>query len=241
MLNVIERIIVLAAVVTALQVGLFCFYGSGSDFTDRERAELSKLIEVTTGSGAVPNNIFDDPGWQEFFEKQKMADEVIAMKREAEERARAKSGQGKGKPGQPGKEGPAGRGDPASAEKPDYMKQQWLTASDGSWEHRRIPMAVRDAELPDLNSAVRVLQGASAEQVQLDDGRQAFRVTSVQEGSLIEKGGFLPGDVLISVNGHAVEGPQDGMRLYGELKNETRFVVEVLRGDRQVRLLYELE
>jgi hypothetical protein len=240
MLSILERLVVLVAFITALEVGVFCVYGTGSSFTEKERAALGEQIWVETGSGGVPNAIFDDPGWQEFFEKQKMADVAAAMKREAEERAKGKPGKGGDRSGRKGS-GPAREGDPPGEKQASYMTQDWLTASDSRWEHRRIPMAVRDAELPDLNSAVRVLQGASAEQVQLDDGRQAFQVTGIQQGSLIEKGGFQQGDILLSVNGHPVEGPQDGMKLYGELKNETRFVVEVLRNGRQVTLLYELE
>lgn len=242
MLGIIEKVVITLVVLTALEVAVFCVYGAGSDYTEKEKAAISDQIETEKGQGNLSFLETDDK-WKEFFAERRTAD-ASAFRNRIEEQEGAGAGEGEGGDGKAdgakkdGKKDGDGPDRDASASR---KETPWLTASDALWEHRRIPLAVRDAELPDLNSAVNALQGAAAEPIVLEDGTQAFQVTEVQPGSLIEKGGFLPGDVLISVNGQRVEGPQDGMRLYNEMKNETRFIVEVKRDGQIVTLFYSLE
>jgi type II secretory pathway component PulC len=95
--------------------------------------------------------------------------------------------------------------------------------------------------IPDLRSGVQVLAQASSKLVTADDGEKAFQITAITPGSLIDTGGFQPGDILISVNGERVRGNQDAMRLYNRFRGETRFVVVVERGGERRTLFYDLK
>lgn len=108
------------------------------------------------------------------------------------------------------------------------------------WEIYQIPPSFRE-KYTDTWEAMHLAREATGETVQLSSGREAFRITSMEPGSLLQETGLQPGDVIVSVNGHPVSDTADGRRLYAELKHETRFWVVVDRRGEIVNLYYELE
>lgn len=229
MLNLLERAALIAAIATALEVGLLCVYGTGPALTEEERAAIRDQISIGRAKGGVPAAIARDQEWDEFLKRMRRT------RRETEPES---------KQGEPGRERESGKeryGRGPVAEEEDPQAAEWLADSGELWEHRRIPRAVRDAEVPDLRSATGVLRQATSRLVDLEDGSPAIQITSIQPGFLIEKVGFRPGDILLSINGERVATAQDGLRLWRELRNETRLIVVILRGREQVTLTYSLE
>jgi len=67
-----------------------------------------------------------------------------------------------------------------------------------------------------------------------------FLVRQVQPGSLYEKLGLRPGDVIRNVNGQALTSMDDVMRLYQQFGSAQRVLVEVQRQGRNETLYYDM-
>jgi len=67
-----------------------------------------------------------------------------------------------------------------------------------------------------------------------------FLVREMQPGSLYEKLGLRPGDVIRTVNGQAVSSMDDVMRLYQQFGSAERVQVDVQRGGRSESLYYDM-
>lgn len=67
-----------------------------------------------------------------------------------------------------------------------------------------------------------------------------FLVRSIQPGSLYEKLGLRPGDVIKNVNGQALTSMEDVMRLYQQFGSAQRVLVEVQRQGRNETLYYDM-
>jgi membrane-associated protease RseP (regulator of RpoE activity) len=109
-----------------------------------------------------------------------------------------------------------------------------------NWEIYRVPAIVRERFL-DTREAMSVAGEAAGAPVQLPTGKEGFQITTITPGSLLEEAGLLPGDVILTVNGHPVRGPEDGRRLYAELKHEPRFHLVIQREGELLNLYYEVE
>lgn len=236
MLTWMERIITVGAVLTAVEVGVLCLVlGGGSDLTKAERASLSKRITVMT----------EDAGRAALAEKLRHWDAYVP-KGPIPSAPGTAGGKGAGKGGKGSRNGEKGKeedGDEEADITPRDIAEAGaiaLTDSSRRWEYREIPRELRDALVPDLRSGVELLQQAASKLVTLEDGSQAYQITGIQAGSIIADGGFAPGDIIISVNGQPVSGHQDALRLYNELRNETKFVVVVQRGGEMKTLYYDL-
>lgn len=73
------------------------------------------------------------------------------------------------------------------------------------------------------------------------DGKQSgYMIRDIVPGSLYEKIGLQNGDVIHSVNGKVVAGPEEAMALYNTLKNESSIVVEVERQGSMQQLQYDI-
>lgn len=66
-----------------------------------------------------------------------------------------------------------------------------------------------------------------------------FLVQQIQPGSLYEKLGLRPGDVIKSVNGQAVNSAEDAVKLYQQLPTLGSVQMEILRGNRPESLYYQ--
>ena len=67
-----------------------------------------------------------------------------------------------------------------------------------------------------------------------------FLVREMQPGSLYEKLGLRPGDVIRTVNGQPVSSMDDVMRLYQQFGSADRVLVDVQRGGRNETLYYDM-
>src|SRR5262245_19174615 len=71
-------------------------------------------------------------------------------------------------------------------------------------------------------------------------GGGGFLVRQIQPGSLYEKLGLKPGDVIKNVNGQALASMEDVMRLYQQFGTAQRVLVEVQRQGRNETLYYDM-
>lgn len=244
MLIWLERIITVVAVLTALEVIGFCIVGRGSALTQAEMEGLEKQIAVTSGHGSMDlQTKLREEGWDKYLKDNPASGPLpggLARDGKAGKAGPAGSkgsvGKGKGKKDKSGK-----RGDPDKKDKDSEVGGFELTESTDDWEWRDIPGTYRDAVMPDLRSAVDVLAQAGSQLIDMPDGSKAFKITGITQGSVIENAGFLPGDVLISVNGEPVSGNQDAMRLYNKFRNETQFVVVIERNGQRKQLFYNIK
>ncbi len=101
-----------------------------------------------------------------------------------------------------------------------------------------IPKALSDRMKTD-NS---MIMSAVAVKASVDDKGKAngYRVVSVDKGSVAEKIGLVPGDIVQEVNGLRLSNSADLNGAYNKLKNESRFVVKVMRNGRVQDLNYEI-
>lgn len=69
---------------------------------------------------------------------------------------------------------------------------------------------------------------------------EGFRFVAIQPGSIYEKLGFKPDDIIKSVNGEPVDSPARAMELYNALNKESRINLTVNRGGRDEQFKYEI-
>jgi len=67
-----------------------------------------------------------------------------------------------------------------------------------------------------------------------------FRFVAIQPGSIYEKLGFKPMDVIKGVNGQAVNSPTQAMELYNALKGENRIELKIERNGRDETFKYDV-
>lgn len=67
-----------------------------------------------------------------------------------------------------------------------------------------------------------------------------FKFVAIQPGSIYEKLGFKPMDVIKSVNGEAINSPTKAMELYNALKQENRIKLTVERNGRDEQFSYDI-
>jgi Do/DeqQ family serine protease len=84
------------------------------------------------------------------------------------------------------------------------------------------------------------LDKASAEELGADP-KKAVIAASVFKGSPAEKGGMVPGDVILKVNGDEIKGMEQLQRLVGDLPAGKSASLEVLRGGKRQTLTVNIE
>ncbi len=67
-----------------------------------------------------------------------------------------------------------------------------------------------------------------------------FRFVTIQPGSIYEKLGFRPMDVIKGVNGEPVNSPTKAMELYNALKTENRIALVIERNGREEKFSYDV-
>lgn len=68
-----------------------------------------------------------------------------------------------------------------------------------------------------------------------------FLVRQLQPGSLYEKMGLQPGDVIQQANGTPINTAEDAMKLYQQITSVNDLQMEILRGGKPVQLFYQLQ
>lgn len=91
-----------------------------------------------------------------------------------------------------------------------------------------------------LGVSLRELDKASAEELGVDPKKGAF-VAHVFEGSPAAKGGFLPGDFVMRIDGRDLKGQDDLVRTVGDLAVGKRTQATVLRDGKRVELNVTIE
>ncbi len=105
-------------------------------------------------------------------------------------------------------------------------KNRWVL------DRREIDGAVEN--LPQLLTKARIIPNFS-------DGKpDGFRIFAISEDSLYSKIGLQNGDILHRVNGIEVKEPQNFIRVFEQLKNETYLIVDLVRGNQKETFNYEV-
>ena len=69
---------------------------------------------------------------------------------------------------------------------------------------------------------------------------QGFRFVSIQPGSVYEKLGFKPMDVITAVNGEPVNSPTKAMEFYQAMRNDSSFKIGIIRNGREETMEYSV-
>ncbi len=105
-------------------------------------------------------------------------------------------------------------------------KNRWIL------DRREIDSAVEN--LPKLFTKARIIPNFS-------DGKpDGFRIFAISEDSLYSKIGLQNGDILHRINGIEVKEPQNFVRVFEQLKNETYLVVDLIRNNQKETFNYEV-
>lgn len=124
--------------------------------------------------------------------------------------------------------------------RPEERSLRYRFRVEKGWEIYRVPRVFRE-KYTNTREALTLAREAAGRSATTSSGKDGFRITSIERGSLLEEVGIRPGDVIVSVNGRPVTGPDDGRRLYADLKHEEKIWVVVDRDGEIVNLYYELE
>jgi type II secretory pathway component PulC len=93
------------------------------------------------------------------------------------------------------------------------------------------------ANLPDLlNSAT-----ATPRYRDMPDGRRAidgFEIGQIRKASVVEQLGLQEGDVILEVNGQALDGLATVMKLFGEFQAAPQATVTILRNGRRMTIVF---
>lgn len=98
---------------------------------------------------------------------------------------------------------------------------------------------------PRYNSVFDEMKNAESELSETSYGT-GIELTSIAKGSIIEKVGFVPGDILIAINGRRldsltgskIDAYKEGERFYEELKGQELFEIEIIRNGQPTLLQY---
>lgn len=105
-------------------------------------------------------------------------------------------------------------------------KNRWVV------DRREIENAVDN--LPQLLTKARIVPNFS-------DGKpDGFRIFAITEDSLYSKIGLQNGDILHRVNGIEVKDPQNFMKVFEQLKDESAITVDLVRNNQKETLSYEI-
>jgi general secretion pathway protein C len=70
---------------------------------------------------------------------------------------------------------------------------------------------------------------------------EGFRITNIQDDSLLEQAGLEDGDVLVRVNGQTIDGPAKMMQVYTGLQSSKAVTMNIRRGGELLTLVVEVE
>jgi S1-C subfamily serine protease len=100
-------------------------------------------------------------------------------------------------------------------------------------ETMKIKRANVEGELANLPA---LLQGA-----RLEGRKQGFEFVQLEPGTAYEKLGFRIGDILLEINGHALESSSQAMELFVLLRSESDFKVKLKRDGKVIERKYEIK
>lgn len=106
--------------------------------------------------------------------------------------------------------------------------------SEGKWvlDRREVDAAIDN--LPKLLTKARIIPNFS-------DGKpNGFKIFSIKSGSLYAKIGLQNGDIIQQINGVAMKDPQNFMRVFQQLKDESNITIDLVRNNRRETFGYEI-
>jgi type II secretory pathway component PulC len=75
----------------------------------------------------------------------------------------------------------------------------------------------------------------------LRDGKsEGLKLQAINPGSVFDRLGLSSGDIVTTINGHALSTPDNALWAYTQVRDAERIVVDVIRSDRTVRLTYDI-
>ena len=104
-------------------------------------------------------------------------------------------------------------------------------------------IVVSKALVDKIRADTSVFMSAVAVKAALDGSGKAdgFQIVSVDRGSLAEKMGIAPNDIVQEVNGFRIRNSEDAKKAQGTFNNSNKFEVKVLRGNQPRTLYYEIK
>lgn len=114
-----------------------------------------------------------------------------------------------------------------------------ILPSYASVEDKEIEPSFRERYSKYASIAEEVTNNIGTESVETPYG-PAVKLTSIVRGSIVERIGFVPGDVVVGINGRTIGTlmAEDGERLYDELKDLPVFEVEIIRNESPILLRF---
>ena len=91
-----------------------------------------------------------------------------------------------------------------------------------------------------LNKLPNILQEARVVPHPTEGPLEGWRFASIDQGSIIEKLGFQPGDVIKEVNGERVDSPEKAIELYEKLKSSSALEILVERDGKETYREYNV-
>lgn len=73
------------------------------------------------------------------------------------------------------------------------------------------------------------------------DKTNGYRISNIQDHSLLTRLGFLNGDILLRINGEVIDGPAKMMQLYSGLQSAQAVNMDIKRGGELLSLVVELK
>jgi C-terminal processing protease CtpA/Prc len=123
-------------------------------------------------------------------------------------------------------------------------RSEKIMPSHSTVEDRKIDPIFREC-YPRYASVFDEMKNAESELLETPYGT-GVKLTSIAKGSIVEKVGFVTGDVLIAINGKRLDSLagstidiyKEGERFYEELKGQELFEIEIIRNGQPTLLRY---
>ncbi|MFH1023950.1 MAG: PDZ domain-containing protein [Planctomycetota bacterium] len=90
------------------------------------------------------------------------------------------------------------------------------------------------------NSAIELTRMQIKPHFDANRNMDGLHLTQLQTTATLAKRGFKTGDVIKSVNGKAIANVQEALNLYNKIKDEKKFIVEILRDGKTEKIEYEV-
>ncbi len=122
-------------------------------------------------------------------------------------------------------------GSPLKVEVLRGKERKTFTVTLGTFQDQSEERTADSSDRSKLGMSVRDLTPQMAERLELPRGIRGVVVTDVEGGEAAEEAGLQQGDVIVSVNGQAVDGVEAFERAVGQARPEGRARLRVRRGD----------
>lgn len=128
-----------------------------------------------------------------------------------------------------------------SPAKPGQQTQAELASYDGIQEVSQNDFKIEDRVIQNALSDLGTILRDARVMPNLNQGRiDGFKIFAIKPDSLFRKIGLRDGDILQTVNGYEIDGPQKGMELFEQLKNSNDVRMTIKRDGSPIDLNYTI-